>query len=502
MFVDDNENIYVNGWSGNDLVTIKYDNQGNQEWNTARVGREYEYGIKKSLAVDFQGNVFVTTAYMSDSSNWNYDFMTEKYNANGVRQWAARYDKQEWQSEIYRQNFPVSIVVDKTGNAYVTGRSLGVNGSYDIVTIKYAPDGVELWENRFLSGENQYSDVADMAIDNSGNIYVTGVLYGDKSELIILKYNSQGIQKWIKTYQESGSFYLPSLELDDWGNIYLLSNKDKKSGLGAWADVDNCVILKYNSDGMNQWVVHCSESGNPFIGSDIGVDAFGNVYVCGYTWDDFPADQFITKKYSTDGVALWTTRDENFDSYGYPRFLILDNHGNSYVAGDVRNAGSGYDVMIVKYDSQGEEKWNIHYNDPRNAGDRISKLDIDNSGNVCMAVTTSGRSWSFLKTIKFSQTGEDSVMFHSSISDYQLNQNIPNPFNKQTLIYYRLPCSSRVKFSVFNSIGQRVAYEDMGQKSSGHHAFHFMSDQLSTGIYFYRMEANDFIETRKMTVIN
>ena len=501
MVLDDNGNIYVYGSVNHELTIIKYNSQGTKIWDAPCLSREYFHIIDKSLAVDPEGNVFLITVHRQDSLGVNYQFLTEKFNPNGVRQWAVYYDEHEYPFDRYKRNFPVAVAADQAGNAYVMGRSLGEFGNSDIVTIKYNKDGVIQWENRLRSGENRYGDVADMIIDDMDNIYVASELHGEEFELVVVKYDAQGEEKWMKTYNEAERFYSISMELDVLGNIYLFCNIRTNYWLDPSGNIDDYVILKYSPDGMNQWVVHCNESGHPFCGEDIGVDVFGNVYVCGYCRNDFPSIQFVTKKYNTDGALLWTARDAYFDKWGYSEFLVLDNFGNAYVAGNGMNAGTGYDVMIVKYDPCGEEKWSINYNDPRNASDRTRKLGIDHSGNVYAAVTTGGYYWDDLKTIKFSQTGEDSLGFYSTAGVYRLKQNIPNPFNRQTLIYYSLPRPGRVKITIFNSIGQEVAYEDLGQKSSGHHAFHFMSDQLSTGIYFYRMEANDFIKTRKMILI-
>ncbi|MBC8186123.1 SBBP repeat-containing protein [candidate division KSB1 bacterium] len=499
--IDGNGDVIAFGGSGNKFVTTKYSAQGTFKWAASFDGREYYSGNNKSLAVDALGNVFVTTANRADPLKWSYDFVTIKYNANGVQQWLSRYDKDERQQGGNRQNFPGSIVVDQIGNTYVTGRSLGQSGNYDIVTIRYNPDGVEQWVNRFRSNENYYAEATDLAIDKNGNIIVSGIIRTDESNILIIKYNAKGREQWVTTTPDETSYYMDaSMTLDDWGNIYVLSNRDKSCMMCSMVDFDNCVILKYNSAGEKQWIIQRAESENPSIGRNIGIDILGNVYICGFNLGSNPSEGFVIKKYNADGVELWSTSQKQSDYLGYPRCLVLDLDCNVYVAGDIWNEGTGSDVNIAKYNSQGEEKWTIHYNDPRNTNDVTRDMKVDKLGNIFVAGSTEGKYWSNYKVLKFSQTGADTLTT-PIISGYELKNNIPNPFRTQTLIYYTLPKASKVKIKVFNQLGQQVAFEDLGKKPEGKYAFHFQTNDLTSGIYFYQLKAGEFMKTKKMILI-
>ena len=84
---------------------------------------------------------------------------------------------------------------------------------------------------------------------------------------------------------------------------------------------------------------------------------------------------------------------------------------------------------------------------------------------------------------------------------FSLSQNYPNPFNPTTQIKYGLPENSEVRLEVFNTLGQRVAVLVSGPKEAGYHTVTFDATRLSSGVYFYRMQAGGKVFTEKMTLI-
>lgn len=85
-------------------------------------------------------------------------------------------------------------------------------------------------------------------------------------------------------------------------------------------------------------------------------------------------------------------------------------------------------------------------------------------------------------------------------AEHALEQNFPNPFNPATYIKYIIPRAGRVRLSVFNLLGQEVALIFEGEQQAGQHEVEFKNIELPSGIYFYRIQAPGFVETKKMVV--
>ncbi len=92
---------------------------------------------------------------------------------------------------------------------------------------------------------------------------------------------------------------------------------------------------------------------------------------------------------------------------------------------------------------------------------------------------------------------ESAELFPTS---FGLDQNYPNPFNPSTNIRYALPQKSTVQLTIFNALGQQVAILVQGEQEPGFHEVRFDASGLSSGVYFYRLQAGTYVETRKLFV--
>jgi len=84
---------------------------------------------------------------------------------------------------------------------------------------------------------------------------------------------------------------------------------------------------------------------------------------------------------------------------------------------------------------------------------------------------------------------------------FALMQNYPNPFNPSTIISYQLPTSSFVSLKVLDVLGREIATLVNDRQNPGNHSVRFSASNLSSGVYYYRLQAGTYIETKKLTVI-
>ncbi len=82
-----------------------------------------------------------------------------------------------------------------------------------------------------------------------------------------------------------------------------------------------------------------------------------------------------------------------------------------------------------------------------------------------------------------------------------LLQNYPNPFNASTIIRYSLPSASYVRIDIYDILGRRAERLIQGEQSAGYHQVTWNADDKSSGIFFYRIQAGEFVETRRMLLL-
>ena len=247
-----------------------------------------------------------------------------------------------------------AIAVDGSGNVYVTGFSDG-NGGSDCATIKYSQSGQEEWVARYRGPGNEGQGNA-IAVDAAGNVYVTGgIAMCQNPAYATIKTVSAGHQQWVATY---GDGEATAIAVDNSGNVYVTG----ESG-GVYT------TIKYNPVGEEQWVAVGPPDGLIANGLEaIAIDEFGNVYVTGTTNGHGPGGDFDygTVKYNSAGQQQWlATYNGPMDGWDQARGIAVDGSGNVYVTGRSEGLGTGrFDYATVKYNPSGQEQWVARYNGP------------------------------------------------------------------------------------------------------------------------------------------
>ncbi len=395
LAVDKNRNIFVTGYSttsgsAEDITTIKYNSNGDTLWVRKYNGPGNGTDIALALALDDSGNVYV--AGYSLGSGTNFCYTTIKYDSLGDTLWVRHYN-----GPANAGDRAYAIAVDDSGNVYVTGFSVGSTGTTDYLTIKYSPIGDTLWTRPYNGPGNSYDYAYAIALDTARNVYITGLSIGTGTnhDYATLKYTSNGDLAWVRRYNGPGNFVDDAFDLavDQSGNVYVTG-----FSVGLGSSVDDYATVKYDSAGTELWVRRYN---GPANGGDeafaITADTSGNVYVTGYSDSDTAVAKvnldYLTIKYSASGDTLWTRRyngpgNANDEAYA----VAVDDSGNIYVTGysDLDPSPAlNQDYATIKYSFDGTMEWVIRYNGSGDAGDIAYALAVDDSSNVYVT----GRSW-------------------------------------------------------------------------------------------------------------
>jgi hypothetical protein len=400
--VDNSGNVYVTGFSigsvtDSDYVTIKYYPNGDTAWMRRYNGLGNSNDVARAIAVDDSGDVYVCGN--SYGSGTGLDYATIKYKPDGDTAWVRRYNGTGNGNDVAR-----AIALDNWGNVYVTG-SVAAGSSTDYATVKYDFLGNELWVKTYNGPWNSYDDPYAIAIDTFGYdqyVYVTGSSYSSTStDYTTIKYDIWGHEVWVRRYDGgNGPDGATAITLADSGNIYV-TGQSYGGGTGMdWATV------KYQSSGDTSWVRRYNGPGNGYDdASRIALDRSGNVYVIGRSYEgggNF--DDWATIKYDSLGNQLWIRKYNGPGSwYDYPYAMALDNSGNVYVTGGSSVGGSEWDYATVKYKSNGDTAWVRRYDGPGNGNDASRAVALGRHGYVYVTGQSYGSGTSYdYATIKYS----------------------------------------------------------------------------------------------------
>lgn len=502
--IDSSGNVYVTGLalydpgSGGDIATIKYNSDGVMLWVRSYDGAGNYIDRGNSIAVDVSGNVYVTG--LSSLSATKSEFTTIKYNSMGIQQWIKFYSGTgDYKDEA------TSIAIDDSGNVYVTGESWVAGSGYNYVTIKYNSSGEVMWLQSYAGPGNSYDTPIALKLDQHGKVYITGssVGSGSLSDYTTIKYNNNGVQLWVQRYNGPGNSndYPFGLAVDFTGNVYITGSSNTTSSIYSQA----YATLKYDSSGIQQWVQRYD--GGTVLDGDranaIAVDLDGNVFVTGGSAGYGVIPDFATIKYSADGVEQWVKRYEPGPTHGndIARSISVDVAGCIYVTGESEAEGTSFDFATIKYNSSGEQQWIIRYD----AGSRYDKakcMILDAFGNVYVCGDShTPATFDDYCTIKYSQTVGIISVSNGTPEKFLLTQNYPNPFNPQTKIKFAVPKSSFTKLIVYDLLGREVITLVNEELRPGTYEADWVGSNFSSGVYFYKLITNDFVETKKMVLM-
>ena len=600
-------NLTSNG--GYDIFVAKLDSSGNWLWAKKAGGTSDDEG--HGIAVDASGNSYVTGFFGGSASfgsttlisNGNYDIFITKLDSNGNWLWAKK-------AGGTNPDYGFGIAVDTSGNSYVIGFFEGTatfgyttlisNGGTDLFVAKLDSSGNWLWAKKV--GGTSTDEGYDIAVDASGNSYVTGIFYGTatfgsttlisngEEDIFIAKLDSSGNWLWAKNAGGTGSDEGYGIAVDASGNSYVTGYFYGAANFGSTTLTSygyyDIFIAKLDSSG--NWLWATKAGGTDYdIGSGIVVDASGNSYVTGYFDSDATFGSIILynnryydifiAKLDSSGNWLWATKAGGI-YYDCGTGIVVDTTRNSYVTGffeatsidgaifgniTIYSSGTSlnHDIFVAKvhipYYPAGvsivEETYGIPVTVSGGDADR-GTLDsfppvpdqsatykkfnfiLDNSiPNWTITMQTSdtygayyqNNNWNIVNgngtqivfNINFSSSKvavEVPIILSPDISNdenttpailvTELQPIYPNPFNPIAYIPYTLETKSEVKINIYNTRGQVVKTFDLGTQKKGYHRITWDGrdkdgNLCGNGIYYVVMKAGNQISQRKVVLM-
>lgn len=383
--------------------------------------------VGNALAIDTHGNVYVTGILQGTvdfdgverASQGGEDIFVASFDADGRLRWVESYGEAN-------NDGGNGIAVDTSGNVYVTGVFRDTvdfgggdrtsAGESDIFVASYGSDGGYRWSHRF--GDSDGDKANGIAVDSSGNVYVTGffhgtVNFGDEDQIsegeidvFVASFDTDGAHRWSNSY---GGIYFDrgiGIALSSTGDVFVTGAFEDTVSFGGIDQIstgyNDIFVAAYDNDGGYRWS-NSYGSGSDDYGNAIAVDASGNVFVTGDfegivnfdgggdlissgDWDIFVAS------YDVDGIYRWAQRfgsggalGESGDS-GFG--IAVDSIGNVFVTGAFTGAvdfGGGFfdsdfemDIFAASFDTDGVHRWSRSYGGIRNdSGYSIATVSSD-----------------------------------------------------------------------------------------------------------------------------
>ena len=279
---------------GSDIFLMKYNSSGTKQWTRLLGTASSDVGW--GVAVDGSGNVYVAGTTEGDldgqtHSGGTYDTFLTKYNSSGTKQWTRLLGNG---TETYAYTVAVdgsgnALVAGHTRGTFDSESNVGM---MDIYVAKYNSSGTRQWVR--MLGSARFDYCYGVGTDTSGNVYISGAAYGDfdglansdgtwmSEDVFVAKFDSSGTKQWSRFFGTATNDVASGLAVDGSGNVYVTGNSDGALDGETNAGGHDLYLVKYNTSGTRQWTRLLGTTSGEY-GRSVAVDGSGNAYLTGHT---------------------------------------------------------------------------------------------------------------------------------------------------------------------------------------------------------------------------
>lgn len=358
-----------------DLIISKLDKFGNIIWTNTYNGNSNSTDFGTAVCIDQDNNVIVAGATFNTLSN--YDFVIIKYDTDGNLIWTQTFNGSGNNYDV-----PTAVTTDINNNIFVIGASMGGTSLTDYLTLKLDYSGNVIWNSSY-NYANLYEIPTGIVIDDSGNIFVSGASASSFNnwDYAIVEYDSNGTQQNDFRQNAIGAgFDKPTgFKRDINGNLFLTGiafNSSNNSYDGKTMMLDANLIpqwIEYTGDNLHD-ASNCIE-----------IDGQGNSYVAGYISTTSQGKNYYITKYDISGTIIWTRTADLSGEKIDDQILNLTFNANKIVATAEISDGNNSKIITLFFDETGKITGQEKY-----AGSTIGKnsprsITHDAVGNVYLS---------------------------------------------------------------------------------------------------------------------
>jgi uncharacterized delta-60 repeat protein len=450
-----------------------------------------------SVVVGPDGNVYA--AGCSEGIETLADFTIISLDPSGIERWVYCYDGTG--DSLDRAD---AIAVGADGNLYAAGHSFGSGSLRDLTVISLTDSGVERWVYRYDGPVNGDDVATSIALGLDGSIYVAGWSWGIGSytDFTVVSLTDSGVERWVYRYSSfpdrgDGAY---SIAMGPDGNLYAAG--------GSWEDPTNFdfTVVSLTPSGSERWDYHYDgPAGTTDVARSIVIGSDGNLYATGYSTGSGTDYDFAVVSLTPSGGERWVYRyDGPGSTWDEPYAITMGLDSSIYVAGYSMGSGTDGDFTVVSLTDSGLERWVYRYDGPANRWDGAQSIIMGSDSIVYVAGYSEGNGpeGDFLVVSLSPDVGVQEGPNRPSIPGFRLLQNSPSPFHHSTVISYSLPLASEVSLCIYDITGRVVETLVNETQQPGIHQVPWNRKTNPSSVYFYELRAGEFVETRKMVVVD
>jgi hypothetical protein len=391
-----------------------------------------------------------------------------KLNSNGDTLWTKQYDIE---IEPYNKK---TLCQSSTGDFYFS------NGFRGITKVNSNSDSI--WFNNYsIYGLYSLTYTSDDCIVASGSF--------GQSNPGILKIDLMGSVIWEKYFNTQRYVQFNSIcETNDHGFISV--------GVIDSLDMSDIFIIRYNSEGDTIWTKVISSQYTTEYAGDLIQNEDGTFTICGAAFFGNNDYDVLILKIDFDGSIIW------LKTYGGAKFEFSFDLCTTFDNGYILVGRQGFSSYLLRTDTNGDTLWttsiegdflySVFYNDDKSflVGGYIFDYDAGHED---------------LLVVKFAPEVSNVNEQILSPNEFTLFQNYPNPFNPSSNISWQSPVGSWQTLKIYDVLGNEVATLVDEYKPAGKYEVEFNSSSgirdLASGIYFYQLKIENYVETKKMILL-